>query len=61
MDTRSCFCKKCKGKIVSRKTFQRHLLKGKSLQNNIFISLSLLLYLVFKDFSNKIIMYTVYL
>src|SRR3989337_2588407 len=27
MDTKKCHCQKCKGKIVSRKTFYRHLLK----------------------------------
>lgn len=33
MDTMSCYCKKCKGKIVSKKTFHRHLVNENNLQN----------------------------
>lgn len=32
MDTIPCYCKKCKGSIVSRKTFHRHLVNENNLK-----------------------------
>ena len=34
MNKQSCYCSKCKGSVVSKRTFRRHLLKE---QNNPYI------------------------